>query len=838
MYMNKVIETKGLSSQEAASRLVQYGENVLVKKKKLKPVEAFIQKFKSPLILILIAASVVSIFLGMHTDAIIILVMVFLSAILDFFNTRKSEKAVGDLIAKVAITARVRRDGKEKEIQIKDIVPGDIVILTAGDVVPADCRILEAKDFFVNQSALTGESFPVEKRAQNNEAADEASTTEIIDGVFMGSSVVTGYATVEVEKTGRSTHYGKIAERLLAATTESDFEKGIRHFSFFILQVTFILVVLVFFINAFVHRGILESFIFALAIAVGLTPELLPVIISIALSHGSLKMSKKEVIVKNLYSIQNLGSMNVLCTDKTGTLTEDKIALVKYVDGAGNVSKNVLFHSYLTSIFHTGVKNPFDSAVKNFERLDIKGCKKIDEIPFDFMRRRDSIVVEKDGKRIFITKGAPEWIFKIISKYQKGARVVDFDKACQKEAQTEFDALSKDGFRVLAVASKEVAYQKGAYTYKEEHDMTFLGFVAFYDPPKQTAGEAVKELEELGVEVKILTGDNALLTEKICRDIKLPIKGTLLGDHLNEMSDSELEPKVLSTTIFARISPEQKERIILILKKMNYSVGYLGDGINDAPALKAADVGISVNNAVDVAKETAGIILLRKSLGVLRDGVLEGRQTFQNTLKYIMMGLSSNFGNMFSMTGLSALLPFFPMLPSQVLLNNLMYDVSQFTLPTDKVDFEDVKKPLRWNMKFIRKYMFAFGPISSVFDFLTFGAMFYIFHLQAHQFQTAWFIESLATQTFVIYVIRTKKIPFLQSSPSRLLILSTLSVVALAVILPYLPVGPLLQFAPLSVTLLAVIAGLVFVYLWCVQGVKVIFYKKMKEGMERTTSEI
>ena len=828
------IVVTGLTSTEAAQRLQQYGENVIAKKKRMRPVVAFLKKFQSPLILLLIGASVVSIFLGQGTDAVIILIMVAMSAILDFVNTRRSEKATQSLISKVAITATVIRDGREQELKINEIVPGDIVQLTAGDIIPADCVVLTAKDLFINQSALTGESFPVEKEPATSAIDAKLTDTERRDLVFMGSSVVTGYATVRVDKTGASTKFGAIAERLAATPEETDFEKGIKKFSYLIMQVTFVLVVLVFGINAFVHRGIFESFIFALAIAIGLTPELLPMIIALALSHGSMNMSKKNVIVKNLSSIQNLGSMDILCTDKTGTLTENKITLVRHVDWSGHDSDEVLYYTYLNSIFHTGVKNPLDGAIREFKHLSVTGYKKYDELPFDFQRRRESIVVEKDGQRTIVTKGAPEFVMPICKTYRSGGRDLPFDGLNREAAQHEYDALSRDGFRVLGVSYKPAQLQPGPYANTAENAMTFMGFVAFYDPPKQDVTEAISELAALGVEIKILTGDSELLTEKVCRDIGLPVRGVATGNDLLHMGDDELMHLADRTTIFARIAPAQKERIILILKKARHSVGYLGDGINDAPALRAADVGISVNNAVDVAKDTADIILLQKSLRVLRDGVIEGRKTFQNTMKYILMGLSSNFGNMFSMAGLSAILPFFPMLPSQVLLNNLMYDSSQFTISTDKVDTQDIQKPLKWDIKFIRKYMFVFGPISSIFDFATIGALYYLFHPAVHQFQAAWFMESLATQTFVIYVIRTKKIPFIQSSPSRLLLATTLGSVLLGWVLPYIFLNKYLKFEPLSWGMLAAITGLVIIYLFCVQAVKVWFYRRIEKSATLT----
>ena len=792
---------QGLSSKEAANLLKQYGENIVFKKRKIRPLIAFAKKFTNPLLIILVFSSIVSFFLGERTNALIILLMVFVSGLLEFINTYKSEKAVEKLVAKVITTVTVTRDGRQKEIPLSEIVPGDLVALSAGDIVPADCIILEANDFFLNQAALTGESFPVEKVAKPSDVISENASLESGYAVFMGTSVVTGYAKVLVKKTGAQTEFGRIAKELEETPPLTEFEIGIRKFGYFMLQLTFIMVSFVFVANALGHRGWLESFIFALAIAIGLTPELLPVIMSVSLSRGSVRMAKKEVIVKNLSSIHSLGSMNILCTDKTGTLTQDKIVLIKHLDGFGNESEKIFLYAYVSSIFHTGGKKPLENAIKEYRKPDVSGYKKIDEIPFDFTRKRDSVVAEKESKRILITKGAPEEIFKISNFYSKSdgdSRTFDFDAASQRIFENKFRELSADGFRVLALAVKEIdSSAKNVYKKEDEEKMTFLGFMAFLDPPKEGVKEAVDELEDLGIELKILTGDSEVLTKKICAEINIVCDKIMIGEELNRMSDEELSQKAKDITVFARVTPEQKERIILILKRNGNAVGYLGDGINDAPALRVADIGISVNNAVDVAKETADIILIQKSLRVLKDGVVEGRKTFQNIMKYIMMGLSSNFGNMFSMMGASLILPYLPMLPSQVLFNNFLYDVSQLSLSTDDVDDDDVKKPPRWDMSFIRKFMLILGPVSSIFDFLTFGALFYVFRFSESGFQTGWFLESIATQVFVIYVIRTKKIPFLQSWPSLLLFLNTLFVVFIAWITPLTPLGGLFRFKPL-----------------------------------------
>jgi len=817
----------GLSTVEVKKYLLQFGENAIYHRKKLKPLVMLLSKFNNPLLFLLMGASTISFFFGQRVNALILIFMILVSALLDFFNSYKSEKVAEKLVESVASTATVRRDGIKKEVPFHVLVPGDIIELSAGDVVPADCIVITADDFFVNQSALTGESFPVEKSIDKDVILPEDMILKLTDNtaVFMGTSVVTGTALVEVVKTGASAEFGKIADKLSLAKQKTSFEIGLKNFSVFILRLTLLMVVFVFVVNAFYGRGILDSFLFAAAIAVGLTPELLPVIMSVTLSHGSLRMAKKEVILKNLASVQNFGSMDILCTDKTGTLTEDKIELIKCVNISNEDSKSTLLYAYLSSIYHTTRKSPLDEAIQIHGKMDIDAFKKIDEIPFDFERRRESIVVDNNGERFIITKGAPESIFNVCNKLD-GDSTDDFKENLIKKAQEEYDKLSGDGFRVLAYAVKKIEKnEKVKYQNQEEESMTFVGFAAFLDPPKKSASSALQELEDLSVEVKIITGDSEILTERICRDLDIKIKGTLIGAVIDAMTDEELSSKLENTNIFARVTPMQKERIVKLLQKLGHTVGYMGDGINDAPVLKAADVGISVNNGVDVAKETADIILMNKNLHVLKDGVIEGRRTFQNTLKYIKMGFSSNFGNMFSMMGASAILPFFPMLSTQILLNNFLYDMSQTTIPSDNTDVESIKKPLQWNMKEFFKYIIAFGLVSSIFDFLTFYLLYGVFHLKDSQFQTGWFIESIATQVLVIFIIRTKRTPFFKSVPGKWVTCSAIGIVALAWIIPYTALGTLLSFAPLPPILIALIFGLVLVYLFVAEIAKYFFYK-------------
>jgi Mg2+-importing ATPase len=822
----------GLSSEEAEERLRTYGYNELAKKKKRIAIVDFLSHFRSPLVIILLIAGSIAGFLGEIINVAIIFSIVFVSVILDFYQESKAEKAAELLKEKVTITATVLRDGAKTEVKLSEIVPGDIVYLSAGDIVPADSRVIAAKDLFVNQSALTGESFPVEKTSTPVKVKG-ASATEWNNCLFMGTSVVSGTATAVVLKTGGFTEYGKIAKRLVEKEPETEFERGIRSFGFLIMQVTFFLVLFVFFINALYKRDVLESLLFAVALAVGLTPELLPMILSMNLSKGALAMSRKSVIVKRLASIENFGSMDVLCTDKTGTLTENKIKLVLHVDIEGKDDEKVLLHSFLNSYYQTGLKSPLDEAILGYKDIHVKDYQKIDEVPFDFVRRRVSVVVEHEKQRFLIAKGAPEEIAKVCSYCELEDRIFNLTEELHRKIEQKYYDLSSEGFRVLAVSYKKLREEKPVYSVNDESEMVFLGFVAFLDPPKETARESLQLLSKAGVELKILTGDNELVTRKTCEQLGFEIKGVVLGSEIAQMHDEALQRVVEEANVFARVTPAQKDRIITALKSNGHVVGFLGDGINDAPSMKTADVGISVDNAVDVAKESADIILLQKSLRVLDEGVLEGRKTFGNTMKYVMMGVSSNFGNMFSVAGASLFLPFLPMLPIQILLNNLLYDFSQSTITTDNVDPEYVEKPKRWDISFIRKFMILLGPVSSIFDFLTFFIMLLVFQATEPLFQTAWFLESLCTQTLVIFVIRTRRTPFYKSKPSRLLLLSSLIIVGFALILPFTPLGELFHFVKPPFTFFLVLTGLIGAYLALTETVKKWFYKRYAYRLEQ-----
>ncbi len=820
----------GLTSQDTENRLKTYGYNEITKEKRRSAVIEFFSHLRNPLVVILLIAGVISGLLGEVENAVIIFVIVLVSVTLDFYQEFRAGKAAEMLKKQVATTATVFRDGVKQEVKLVELVPGDIVLLSAGDIVPADARVIKAKDFFIDQSALTGESFPVEKAAAIPLKGEGAAITEWNNYLFMGTSVVSGAATAVVVKTGKLTEYGGIADRLVAKTPDTEFERGLRRFGFLIMQVTLFLVLFVFFINALFKRGeLVDLLLFSVALAVGLTPELLPVIISVNLSKGALAMSKRGVIVKRLAAIQNFGSMDVLCTDKTGTLTENRITLILHVDVEGNDDEKVLLNSFLNSYYQTGLKSPLDDAVlrhKDVKDIDVASYTKKDEVPFDFVRRRVSVVVEHEGECSLITKGAPEDIIKVCSYCEVASEISDLTARLQRKIEQKYNDLSAEGYRVLGVSYKKMREDKPVYSVGDESYMVFIGFIAFIDPPKETAKESLQLLRQAGVELKILTGDNELVTAKVCEQLDFKIKGTVTGSEIAQMQDDALARVVEEANVFTRVRPAQKNRIMNALRASGHIVGFLGDGMNDAPSLKTADIGISVDNAVDVAKESADIILSQKSLRVLEEGVLEGRRTFGNMMKYIMMGTSSNFGNMFSLAGASLFLPFLPMLPIQILLNNFLYDLSELTIPTDNVDSEYIQKPRRWEISFIRRFMVILGPISSIFDFLTFFIMLFLFKADPPLLQTAWYLESLATQTLIIFAIRTRKTPFYKSKPSKLLLFGALSIVCLAWIIPFTPLGRVFHFVRPPLIFFAVLVGLVGAYFILVEIVKRWFYKR------------
>ncbi|MDD5746483.1 MAG: magnesium-translocating P-type ATPase [Candidatus Omnitrophica bacterium] len=816
----------GLSDAVVAQRLEEYGYNEPARKKKRTILFQIISKFVNPLVIVLIIIAVFSLFFGEKISAVLVILMAIMSVFLSFIQEYRAGKEAEKLSEMVRATATVYRNGKPREVKIREIVPGDIVDLFAGDMIPADLRIISCKDLFINQASLTGESYPVEKNAEPIQAKTN-SVADFSNIAFMGSSVVSGTGLGVVIRTGLATQFGELSRRLATMAVESSFDKGIRGFTWVMIRFMLVLVVVIFTINALSKGNYIEALLFSLAVAVGLTPEMLPMLVAINLSKGAIAMSKKEVIVKRLNSIQNFGAMDVLCTDKTGTLTLDKIVLEHHCDVVRKDDDDVLRLAYLNSFYQTGLKNILDRATLAHEKLLVKQqYKKVDEIPFDFSRKMMSVVVEYDSRHRLIAKGAPEEVFKRCTQYELDGEILDINDLIVADLKKEYTDLSSEGFRVLAVAYKDIAEKKSAYAKDDEQGLILKGYMAFLDPPKPTAKKTIEVLKSLGIEFKVLTGDNELVTKKICGDVGLDIKGLVTGDVIEKLKDIELQELVKRTTVFARLSPSQKERVIHALHENKHIVGYLGDGINDALALKAADVGISVNNAVDIAKETADIILLKKSLMVLEDGVIEGRKTFGNIVKYIKMGSSSNFGNMISMTGACLFLPFLPMLPIQILLNNFLYDISQVAIPTDEVDKEYVMRSRPWNLGYIKKFMIFFGPISSVFDFITFGVLLFVFHASAPLFHTGWFLESLCTQTLVIHVIRTGKIPFLESKPGPFLIFTSIYIVTIGLLLPLTTLGKYFGFVAPPLPYFFVLVIIVGAYLFSVQAVKSWFIKK------------
>ncbi len=745
----------------------------------------------------------------------IIIGMVVVGTAIDFFQTYKSQAAIEELRSRVAPTATVLRDGVWQEIHRHDVVPEDLVRLSAGDLVPADARLLTSRDLYVQQAALTGESLPAEKEANGE---NESASPEARNMVFLGTSVVSGTATAIVVATGSRTAFGDIAERLAQRPEETAFDRGLHRFGLLIMRAVVFLVLFLIVVSVVLHHNVFESLLFAVALAVGLTPEFLPMITSVTLARGAVVMARKKVIVKHLSAIQNFGSIDVLCTDKTGTLTTGKMVLDRSVDPLGNASRRALTLAYLNSKFETGIRSPLDAAILQQPCPDIDGWVKCDEIPFDFERRRLSVVVDHPGERLIITKGSPEGILHLLSGGEISGETRRLDPTLLSQCQHAYDALSAEGFRVLAVAYARVP-MRSSYSVHDERDLTLAGFLAFADPPLEDCDETIADLKRDGVEVKIITGDSDLVTRHVCSQVGLGPGEIVLGDDLDRMTDGALAHVVEQTTVFARVSPVQKNRIILALKHRSHVVGYMGDGINDAPSLHAADVGISVSSAVDVARDSADIILLEPGLRVLHDGILEGRKAFGNVMKYLLMGTSSNFGNMLSMAGASLFLPFLPMLPTQILLNNFLYDMSQVTIPSDNVDEAYIRKPQRWDINLIRNFMIFIGPISSVYDFLTFYVLLYFLRAGEAEFHTGWFVESLATQTLVLFIIRTRGNP-LKSRPSGALAATVLGAVFLGVVIPYLPIAGRLGFTPLPPAYFVFLLAATVTYLLLVEFAK------------------
>jgi Mg2+-importing ATPase len=814
----------GLTEEEAARRLEQYGPNEVGRERH----EGWVQRLyiagRNPLVILLTVLAILSYATGDFRAGTVMLLMVVLGVSLRFVQETRADTAAAKLKAMISVTATVIRDGQAREIHLQQLVPGDVVKLSAGDMIPGDVRLLSVKDLFVIQATLTGESMPVEK-TEARELRPNVSSIEHNNICFLGTSVETGSALAVIVATGGQTYFGKMARTLAGQQVETAFDRGVKRFTWLMIQFMAVMVPLVFVINGLTKKDWKEAFFFSLAVAVGLTPEMLPMVVSVCLSKGALAMSRKKVIVKRLNSIQNFGAMDVLCTDKTGTLTMDHVILEKYCDVFKCESQTVLQDAYLISHFQTGLKNILDRAVLRHQelhgKLSLEKFTKVDEIPFDFTRRMMSVVVEgPEGARELLTKGAPETVFGRCTQFESDGEVFPMEPILVGDLIEQVNDLSEDGFRVLAVATKKVE-KRAAYSKADETQLVLTGYLAFLDPPKDTAAKAITVMRQHGITVKVLTGDNDLVTRKVCTEVGINAQKIVLGSQVETMTDPQLAEAVESTDVFARLSPAHKQRIVKALQSKRHVVGFMGDGINDAPALKAADVGVSVDNAVDIAKESADVILLEKSLMVLEEGVLEGRKVFVNILKYIRMGASSNFGNMFSVIGASAWLPYVPMAPIQVLTNNLLYDFSQVPIPTDNVGPQQTAKPRPWNMGEIAKFIVFIGPISSIFDYTTYMIMWFVFKCSqlnlvpppelagrfvkvstdntyaAALFHTGWFVESLMTQTLIIHVIRTNLIPFIQSRASWQLTLTTLLIMAFGAYLPYSPLAETLGFVPL-----------------------------------------
>ena len=832
---------QGLSTEEAELRLDDYGPNEMAYGRQRGFWSDILERCKSPLVIQLLVIAIVSSLIGEIKSTVIVSAMVVLSIGLAYVLDSQSNRAVDALGKRVEPRALLLRDGNEVEIRVPEIVPGDIVVLHAGSIIPADLRMITAKDFFVNQSSLSGESMAMEKTT-DPDMSEHRVPWELPNACFRGSNVTSGAGRGVVVNTGMQTIFGSISARLSARPELTSFDVGVRSFTWLMIRFMIVMVSAVFFIVGLTKGNWLEALFFGLSVAVGLTPEMLPMIVTVNLAKGALAMSKKKVIVKRLPSIQNLGAIDILCTDKTGTLTQDRVILEQHVDITGRSSEEVLSYAYLNSYFQTGLRSLLDRAVLDSTDLYVEqNCRLVDELPFDFRRRRMSVVVDYEGSHVLICKGAVEEIYACCNHYQIGEEVYPLIGVIREDLFESVEDFNEDGYRVLAIAYREFPREKTSFSVADERELILLGYIAFLDPPKDSASEALKLLKDAGVKVKVLTGDNGLVTRKILRDVGLSPERIITGDDLARLSPEEFSETVLDVDIFVKLTPAQKEEIVRSLRRKGHVVGFMGDGINDAPALKAADVGISVDSAADVAKESADIVLLEKSLLVLEEGIIEGRKVFANIVKYIRVGASSNFGNMFSVLGASYFLPFLPMRPIQVLMNNLLYDFSQTGIPTDRVDEELTAKPLKWNINNVKRFMIFIGPVSSIFDYATFGLMWFFFRCSAfvdgatgaadkamleQLFQTGWFVESLLTQTLIVHIIRTRRMPFIGSRASLHLTLTTLIIMAVGAWLPYSPFARTLGMVPLPAVYWAWIAAFLAAYAILTHMVKTWFFKR------------
>lgn len=812
----------GLSNSEATQRLKKYGPNAIKVNANASTIFLLLLQFKSPITLLLIIAALLSAVLGDVTDAFIILVIIMISSFLGFWQEKGAANAVSKLLKMVQLHCSVIRDKEIKEIPIEELVPGDLVFLSAGDIVPGDALLLESHELFVDEAAFTGETYPVEKECYV--LPEDTPLAKRVNSLFMGSHIISGKATALIFETGKRTEFGAISSGL-SGIPETDFERGIRRFGYLLMEITLLLVIIIFAINVLLHKPVLDSFLFSLALAVGLTPQLLPAIVSVNLSIGAKRMAKQQVIVKRLSSIENLGSMNILCSDKTGTITEGEVNLKDSLDSQGNQSDKVLQYAWLNASLQQGFRNPIDSAICNSYKDNASTFTMQSEIPYDFIRKRLSVQVKNETESLIITKGALNNVLSICNQVELQEGKIGNIENSKASIHQQYQQLSDAGFRTLGLAYKRV---DGVHdiTKEDEAMMIFLGFIVLFDPPKSDVALTIDSLNRLGVKLKIITGDNALVAKSLVSQIGFKSPKILTGSEIQKMTNAALRHHVSSTNIFAEMEPNHKERIIWALKKAGHVVGFLGDGINDAPALHTADVGISVDSAVDVAKEAADIVLLSKDLNVLVNGIVEGRKTFTNTMKYIFMATSANFGNMFSMAGASLFLPFLPLLPKQILLTNLLTDFPEMTIATDRVDDANIQSPQRWNLNFIKRFMIVFGLLSSIFDYLTFGILLFVLHANEKVFQTGWFLESVISATLIVLVVRTRK-PFFKSLPGKYLTLATLIVFVFTMIIPLTSLAPWFGFEKIPFAFYSWMMMIIIIYIVSAELVKQWFYKKL-----------
>lgn len=817
---------EGLTTAEADARQTISATARLRPEPNSRPMRQLLAQFRNPIVLILLVAAGLSFFLAERGDALIILGIILAGAALSFWQEFSAARAVAALLALVQITARAWRDGELREVPVDQIVPGDIIELSAGSSLPGDALVLEAKDVFVDEAALTGETYPVEKSAATITA--DTPLARRANSLFLGTHIVSGQARAVVVSVGKATQFGRLAQRLAVRKPETEFERGVRRFGYLLLEVTLLLVFAIFAVNVYLERPVLESFLFSMALAVGLTPQLLPAIISVNLSHGAKRMARQHVVVKRLAAIENFGSMNVLCSDKTGTLTEGSMGLHAALDLDGRPSDRVLFYGHVNAMFETGFPNPLDEALRRHRAFDLSGYRKVEEEPYDFVRKRLSVLVATPQTHLLITKGAVESMLAVcLHAEQKDGTLLPIEQV-REPVREQVRGLSSRGFRTLAVAWRDVG-PLDRVSQEHEAEMTFLGLLVFDDPPKAGMTGTIARFRKLGVAFKMVTGDQALVAAHVGQEVGLAHPRLVTGRDLRGMSDEALRARASEVDIFAEIEPNQKERIIRALRDAGHVVGYLGDGINDAPALHAADVGISVDRAVDVAKEAADLVLLEQDLSVLVDGVREGRRTFANTLKYVFMATSANFGNMFSMAGASLFLPFLPLLPKQILLTNVLTDIPEMTIATDQVDAELIDRPRRWDIPFIRRFMLTFGLVSSCFDYFTFGVLLLALDATTGQFRTGWFVESVLSASLIVLVIRTRR-PCLTSRPSGPLLLSTFLVVLVTIALPVTPLGAFLGLEPLPAVFWMALLGILLAYVAAAELAKQVFYRQANNG--------